>query len=105
MAIFYTNCEGGNIQPLPIKSMHQKIAKQLYRHRQKRKENEDFVSNRFGGEFSHIKVAGVRYPYKVHSVFFCKGRKVMRIWDAHFNGYRPKKFTKGLIIPKSVGKI
>lgn len=91
MAIFYTIYDGGEIHPLPIKSMRQKVVKRLNKHRNNKKLHVSTTGN-----FSHVKCPHVSYPYLVHSVFFCKGGKLKRIWDANLNGYRSKKFVKGI---------
>jgi hypothetical protein len=80
MAIFYTSYEGGNFEKFPINCMHQKVIKRLIR-------------NRID---SGVKSSHFRHPFsggfiEVHSVMFCKGRKVLRILDASRGGYRPKK--------------
>ena len=89
--IYYTMHEGGSLYELRVKSMRQKIVRKLNKHRKK-------TTYRYFGKYvsslSEIK------SYSVQSVFFCKGEKVVRIWDAFLNGYRSKKFTKGLTIPK-----
>lgn len=79
MAIYYTEHEGGYLIKLPFRTMNQKVSRQLYKNRYQ--------------YFSFI------YKIRVHSVFFCKGRRVTKIWDAHTNGYRIYKNKKKLILP------
>lgn len=79
----YTTYEGGNLEPLPIKSSRQKIVKQLNRNRKNHGKNGRL-------EFrTHVHVPDVRFPYLVHSVFFFrKNGRLNKIWDATLNGYR-----------------
>jgi hypothetical protein len=77
--LYYTQTEGGYLQQLPIQSMRGKIIKKLNRHRRI-----------IHGEMrTHIKVQGFKPPYTVvHSVFWLKNGKIVRIWDASIGGRR-----------------
>jgi hypothetical protein len=90
----YTTYEAGKIDFLPIDSSHQKVLKQLYKNRRKVSGYSNKGLVLIGGFFSHIRCANIRFPYKLHSVFFVKNGKVTKIWDASLNGFRPKKSLK-----------
>lgn len=93
MSLYYTTEERGNVTRLPIRSMHTKIIRQLFKSRRKNHRNQ-FVSS--------LKIDG--YMQEVHVVFFCKKRKVLKIWDAKINGYRSQHSTKGALVPLSLIK-
>lgn len=97
MSIYYTTQEGGDILRLNYHGKHSFITKQLYRHR--KPINDERVQLRFGSHYTIVKIPG-SMSRRVHSVFFTKNGGVTRIWDAHLNGYRPKRFTKGLKLTK-----
>lgn len=81
MALYYTIHDGGHIQPLPTKNMHQKIIKKLIRNRNKIKE-------RSGENHSHLKVVGISFPHRIHSLFVITNNKIKRIWDSNNGKYR-----------------
>jgi len=86
MAIYYTCIKWGIVRKFPEKITERKAIEQL--------EDNQIKDDETGVCFSSIN------GRTVHSVFFTKGRKVMRIWDSTSNGFRPIK--KEIILPKSI---
>lgn len=98
MSVYYTIGEGGNLMQLKVKSSHQKIAKHLFRNRRVRGWDKSELIKVLGKEFSLIPCSN-NGRQKVHSVFFFKGNRLVKVWDAHLNGYRPKKSIRKSVIP------
>ena len=93
--LLYTTHEAGNVTVFPIKCNHSKLLKQLYRHRNGKMKKSEY-SERMD-YYTHVKKTGQRLPFRVHSVFFCKNNKIVKIWDATLNGYRNMKKLKNTI--------
>jgi len=77
MAIYYTYIEGGIVRKFPKKITERKAIEELEK-------------NRVEGEESGVCCSFISNVI-VHSVFFTRGRKIMRIWDSTLNGFRPIK--------------
>ena len=77
MAIYYTCIKAGIVKKFPEKVTERKAIEELGDNRLKVEETGDCFSSING--------------WIVHSVFFVRGRKVMRIWDSTSNGFRPIK--------------
>jgi len=86
MAIYYTYIEGGIVRKFPKKITERKAIEELEK-------------NRVEGEESGVCCSFISNII-VHSVFFTRGRKVMRIWDSTLNEFRPIK--EEIILPKSI---
>ena len=86
MAIYYTCIEAGIVRKFPEKVTEKKAIEELEDNRLKVEETGDCFSSING--------------WIVHSVFFVRGKKVMRIWDSSLNGFRPIKGE--IILPKSI---
>ena len=86
MAIYYTCIEGGVVRKFPEKVTERIAIEELESNRIKDKET--------GACFSFIK------GWTIHSVFFVRGRRVMRIWDSDSPGFRPIKDK--MILPNSI---
>lgn len=83
MKYYYTQMEGGLIKPLPLRTRPGKVARQLFRHRNKG----------LYGYYSFVSMPST-LPYRVKSVFFVSRGRLDRIWDADLNGYKRKGFKK-----------
>lgn len=90
--ILYTTTAGGWLYELPFKTSHQKIMKQLYKHRIATNPG---AKGRSAPSFlSHLTQPGRKPSLVVHSVFFLKKNGILkkgRVWDATLNGYRDQK--------------
>ena len=86
MAIYYTCIPYDRVKKFPEKVTERKAIEELENNQTKDKETEMCLSTFCG--------------WTVYSVFFVRGRRVMRIWDSHINGFRLIKDK--MILPNSI---